>query len=344
MSEKAEDVALSVGWDGQSANVKVRSRWLSAYDRLFGLKADKAGLVTSNEVDVSRALTKSRVTLIEAATAAVAKQISENPEQAQKALTIFNRMSVQFDNVGAIMELVADELKALPALSTPSSDKDPDTLDEDLLNRWSHYAGEASSDQAREKWARVLASEIRAPGTFTVKALRVIDEIDPEVARLFERFCMSRIGRWVPQISHGLSQGELERLGDADLIREDDLPRSVPFNETTRGDGSKWWIHLGTEFGVVVRVGAPLRFDPKVYLSDPLRLAGDALIMNVLVFTDTGEIVASIAPTTAEGAFRRLVSGLLKYGDQPDVKLLKKVEGVGFLDIEEAEQRSASEK
>lgn len=335
MTSRADEISVSAGWDGQSANVKVKSRFFSAWDRFFGLKADKAGLGTAREVEVSQAMTKSRVTLIEAATIAVANQISENPELARKALAVFDRMNAQYDNTAATMVLVAEELKSEAAPALPTSIDGPDTLDEDLLNRWEQYAGAASSERAREKWARVLASEIRAPGTFSIKSLRVIDEIDPEVARLFERLCLSRVGRWIPDISHGLDRAELERLSDADLIREDEFPRSVPFSDGSKGDGTKWWMIRGVEYGVAISQDAPLKVDRSVLnLSDKLRFKDGVPVINVLVFTDTGDIVAKIAPNTPEVAFTNLFSGLLKYVDRPGIELLRKIEGIGFVDVE----------
>ncbi len=337
MVDDDREVGVSVGWDGQQGSLNVKSRFFSAWDRYFGAKADRAGLATAEEIEVKRALTKSHVALIEAATATIAAHIMSDPDQAQRALAIYGRMSSQFENTTATLALVAEELKLSTAVPSETEANDPDTLDEDLLNRWEHYAGGATSEQLRERWARVLASEIRRPGTFSPKILRIVDELEAQVAILFERFCKTRIGSWAPAISHDLTSVELEVLSDAGLIRDEEIPRSIDFATTTRGDGSRWWMLRNDSFGVVVREASDLQGIGTSQLSfDDVRTMDGVLKINVNVLTTSGQALASIVPNNEEEAFRALNKSLLRYAGDDDVRLVKKNPQLGFVDDRES--------
>jgi hypothetical protein len=55
------------------------------------------------------------------------------------------------------------------------------------MNRFERFAEDASTDELRQRWGRVLSAEIRKPGTFSPKVLRIVDEIDQSTAAIFER-------------------------------------------------------------------------------------------------------------------------------------------------------------
>ena len=63
---------------------------------------------------------------------------------------------------------------------------DPEEVDPDWLNYFGGYAGKASSERIRDLWARVLAGEIRRPGSFSRATLRLLAELDQQMASRFE--------------------------------------------------------------------------------------------------------------------------------------------------------------
>ena len=84
-------------------------------------------------------------------------------------------------------------MRAVEYLALPSSDveaehdTDSTDLDADWLNYFDGYAEKASSENVRDLWARVLAGEIRRPGSFSRATLRLLAELDQRMAAWFQQ-------------------------------------------------------------------------------------------------------------------------------------------------------------
>ncbi|WP_444956961.1 DUF2806 domain-containing protein [Microbulbifer sp. ZKSA002] len=63
------------------------------------------------------------------------------------------------------------------------SDKD---IDSDWLHRWRDYAGRVSAEQLQELWGRVLAGEVKQPGSFSIRALEFLKGLSKKEAELIE--------------------------------------------------------------------------------------------------------------------------------------------------------------
>lgn len=65
---------------------------------------------------------------------------------------------------------------------------EPETeVEDDWLNVFSRFAGDASSERMQKLWGRVLAGEFRAPGSFSLQTLRFVSELDQPLAETFRR-------------------------------------------------------------------------------------------------------------------------------------------------------------
>ena len=127
-------------------------------------------------------------------TAAAIKQLKGMSNVGQITLERFFRDEYRKqDNRAAVTMHVVEQLRALPspaagqneaAADTP--DNDPPQLDEDWINIFSGYVEQASSERLRDLWGRVLAGEVRKPGTFAPTTLRMIAETDADIAHEFQ--------------------------------------------------------------------------------------------------------------------------------------------------------------
>jgi hypothetical protein len=163
----------------------------SAIGRLIGGVA-KAGAAW---VDISvaageertqaiRARKEARSTLTKEAVKAIAKQMNEDPELAERALNAgLGGFLESQENREAIavktIEHLKDEPPAEVATAVPPS--------EDWMSYFEKHAERASSEVLREHWARILAGEIRKPGTFSLVALQFMSVLDPALAATIER-------------------------------------------------------------------------------------------------------------------------------------------------------------
>jgi hypothetical protein len=73
-------------------------------------------------------------------------------------------------------------------------------VDDDWLNVFEKHAENASSERLQDMWSRVLAGEIRKPGTFSLKTLSFISELDQRIASTFEQYADAIIQNdFIPQ-------------------------------------------------------------------------------------------------------------------------------------------------
>ena len=61
--------------------------------------------------------------------------------------------------------------------------------EDDWLSTFENESCHKSSEDMQERFARMLAGEIKRPGTFSIRAVKVLGQIDPETASAFRAFC-----------------------------------------------------------------------------------------------------------------------------------------------------------
>ena len=62
-------------------------------------------------------------------------------------------------------------------------------IDDDWLNHFEKEASQRSSEDMQHLFGKILAGEIRRPSSFSIKALKIMGEIDQVAASLFKRLC-----------------------------------------------------------------------------------------------------------------------------------------------------------
>ena len=157
-------------------------------------------------------------------------RLSQTRSQAEAIRTIIQRsglpQSVAYEMVrkqAAIDTLAADALARIAQDdlsnigSTDETGTTADTPDEwfDIFRR---EAVDRSSEDIRETFVRILAGEIRQPGTFSVGTLRILGTIDTSTAEKFLRaasVCMSleQGDARIPAVGGGLGQNCLQDIG-----------------------------------------------------------------------------------------------------------------------------------
>lgn len=75
-------------------------------------------------------------------------------------------------------------LIAEDVLSSEHSPTPIDTVDDDWLHSWREYAGRVSSSELQDLWGRILAGEIKDPGTYSFRTLEFLKSISKSEADL----------------------------------------------------------------------------------------------------------------------------------------------------------------
>lgn len=204
------EVSVEGALTDSDITVKAKSRFIAAVDRLLGNVFDAANPAMERRTSRARAIVQAEREIIEASGKAVVAQIQTRPEFADRAIDNHLRQIARMQsNKDAVVDIATKELKRLPSpdLEIPDS---PNTIDDDWLNLFESLAEKATSDRMRDLFGRILAGEVRRPGAFSLKTLRVASELDQSTARDFQTITEGRIldgifrqpSEFIRQITH----------------------------------------------------------------------------------------------------------------------------------------------
>ena len=334
-----KETAVSVEVTPNGAKAKTNSRAIAAVDRLLGNAVDWLSIGMETRVSESRAKSEANIKLIEATTEIALKRLECNPEFAARALeSHFNTVVLRLENKQAVVtEAVADLRDQPPTAEDEVSGGE--TLDETFLNRFERYAEDASTDELRAKWGKVLASEIRRPGTFSSKVMRIIDELDADTALIFQRVCQYRVRDTILKCLSGeLPFYDYSKLVTAGLFVEQGMGQHLAFSKVILDNGD---AILKTDISHV-SAGIPehieidkLKFDDKAPIT---QIFPDSIGIPVYVLTGVGCIISKIIDDSQEeaiSAYFELLSSFLS----PIVVLEFRNSGDGYFKLLKKHQK-----
>jgi hypothetical protein len=255
MSDNKDPLDNEISVEGSlthtGAKAKVRSRFVSAIDRLLGNAVDAGNLYVEKHVSRERAIMEAQRKMIEAAGDAVAEQIKADPELAERALgNHFRDILRKQSNKEAVVLVAREELKQLPPPDSIGNDSEQqgDTLDEDWLAFFEQSAERVSSEQMQHVFGRILAGQINKPGTFSRSTLRVVSELDQKTAEMFVELAKCRIGVSIPKEVSGIDFGAYLALDAAGLINSAGGALSLQLQPDAEGNlripGKEYGLHL----------------------------------------------------------------------------------------------------
>lgn len=128
---------------------------------------------------------------------------------------------------------------------------DPQTADqaknipeEDWLNAFGTISQDITSDEMRERFARLLAGEMRKPGSFSVATLRAISSMNQLLAAEFAETCRELIGDFIfsaKKYDVGSSWNRIRMLRDEGLFSPVNGSIHEPTCATQSADGNYYW-------------------------------------------------------------------------------------------------------
>ena len=78
-------------------------------------------------------------------------------------------------------------LQAVAELENDPQEPPGGRVEEDWLTRWRDSASQVSAEELQTLWGRVLAGEIKSPGTFSLRTLEFLKNLSKEDARRIEK-------------------------------------------------------------------------------------------------------------------------------------------------------------
>lgn len=218
---------------------KAKSRFISSLDRLAGSVPDMLTAKFEGYARKKRAKTDVEVDAIKASGAAYTSGIQLDDPYVQAVLEdVLDKALKQHAKKHLVLVDAAKQLKSSPP-SDEEANKGPDQLSESFLNRFESYVENATEEELKAKWAKILAAEIKNPNLFSPKVMRMVDELEPDVAVLFENICKSRVDDVILKCLIGeLTFEQINVLVAADLIVDPGMGQ-VRFFQSTIDSANK---------------------------------------------------------------------------------------------------------
>ena len=189
--ERKVGIAATLGQDG--LHVKADSRLVAAIDRLGGNLVDWVNMFVEPGLNRRR----DAESLANAIREVDHQRALENAEIAPLSSDAFLRRHFEqriYEDRNRLMITLAaiDDLKREPEPEL-SHDVATPSLDPDWLNELAEIAGRKSDADMQKLWGRLLAGEIRNPGTFKLRTLQKLSAIDSGEANHIHEFLILAI-------------------------------------------------------------------------------------------------------------------------------------------------------
>ena len=160
---------------------------LKAFGRLFSALIEVPSVYFEGVAAEKRAVTEARVKLIKRNATLIARDMEVDKEYAQVAVRRFGQKIVREQvNLDLICEEASHQLKD-PANATTI--EEVGKIDDDWLNHFEKEASQRSTEDMQILFGKILAGEIRRPSSYSIKAVKIMGDLDNVAADLFKRLC-----------------------------------------------------------------------------------------------------------------------------------------------------------
>ena len=197
----------------------VRRNFLKVMGQLSSAVIDVPVAFLEGIADERRAETAARVRLIYRSAEQIAQQMQTDPEYARLAAQKYGQRVIREQvNLDMISQRAAKELiDSSNAVDESDTEGTGDTIDDDWLNAFETEARLKSTEEMQAYFGRVLAGEIRKPGSYSARSVRILGSLDQSVASLFLRLCSVCISQFddmrVSSLAGNAGNNALEEYG-----------------------------------------------------------------------------------------------------------------------------------
>ena len=172
---------------GLSLPTPIRRSLFKTLGRLSSSFADIPVAYFEGRADEIRAGTRARIQITETAAEQIARQMRVDPEYARIAASKYGQKVLREQvNLDMISKIAASELRDSRRLEHHTT---TDEVDDDWMDNFETEARKKSTEEMQFYFGRVLAGEITEPKSFSIKAVKILGEIDQNTATIFRKLC-----------------------------------------------------------------------------------------------------------------------------------------------------------
>ena len=200
----------------------IRRNALKAFDRLCSALIDVPVGALERRSAEKRAESEARIKIRDEITTQITQQIKVDPEYALRAGHKYAEKIIREQlNLDKISAIAANELKnskssnpTNPDTSEPDKEQSTDSTNQDVnsrkekainddwLNNFENEARSKSTEEMQHRFGRVLAGEIEKPGSYSIKAVKLLGELEQNTANLFKKLCSACVVFGIPNSEH----------------------------------------------------------------------------------------------------------------------------------------------
>jgi hypothetical protein len=146
----------------------------------------------------------------------------------------------KLSNKALVLQRAADHISDDPQ----TADQAKHIPQDDWLNTFGTISQDITSDEMRERFARLLAGEMKKPGSFSISTMRVISGMSQVLALQFAEVCQELIGHmifWSEKYNLGDPWNRICMLRDAGLFSPINSSIHEPKESDQDPDGNYYW-------------------------------------------------------------------------------------------------------
>ena len=217
----------------------VRQNALKAFGRLCSAAIEIPIASWEGIAAEKRALAEARVKLIETTATQIASRMEVDEEYARVAFRKYGQKIIcEQVNLDLISEEAARQLKDTENAQTS---REIGQIDDDWLNHFEKEARQRSTENMQLLFGKILAGEIRRPSSFSIKAVKIMGEIDTVAANLFKRLCSMCIVMRIPD--------DTDQIVDARVVS---LSGNAENNSLQEYGLSFYELNILHEYGLII--------------------------------------------------------------------------------------------
>jgi len=177
--------------DGVSLPAPVRRNALKAFDQLCAAIVDIPVAYLEGFAQSKRAENNARADLIRQSGDQIKAGIEVDPSYARAAAAKYAQKIVrERQSIDQVTSIAANQLENLNKGNESGSEEE---ISQDWINNFENEASQKSSSDMQELFGNILAGEITKPGSFSIRAVKILGQMDTRVAKLFQTLCSTAI-------------------------------------------------------------------------------------------------------------------------------------------------------
>ncbi|REG84084.1 DUF2806 domain-containing protein [Winogradskyella sediminis] len=272
-----ETVTDAIGDLVSGVPAPIRKNFFKAFAQLCTAAIDIPVAKMEGVAKEIRAASSARVQIIEKQGEQIAEQLDIPKEYVIKASEKFASKVVKEQlNLDQITLNAANNLKQEDSENEQQASKEE--ISDDWLNEFENYAKLKSSEEMKLVFGKILSGEITKPGTFSIRTVRLISQLDNQAAKLFQLLCSQSVSMYIGK-SHML---------DARVVSFSGSPAS---NSLTKYGLSFDNLNVLQEYGLIIS-------DYNSYMNYAPCVANDGIHLAATLYF--GETHYGLIPTDKE--------------------------------------------